>query len=202
MKNFARFFAVVIVVCFAAPAFATVVIDFGTGNAGVGGTFTLLPGGNASGVNIPIQNLTVNGTLGFDGVYAVSGACGGVGCLNFNTQANIITITGGVVAPLSITGQTLLSGSFTGWTANANGLLNAVGPDTKSPALLTALGISSPPYNFNYFGFSITTNGAPGSVISTDIRNTGSNVPEPASLSLISLGLLGLGLIGNKLRRS
>jgi hypothetical protein len=195
MKRVATLIALMALATFAGPAFGAVVLDFGTGLAGTGGTFTLLPGGNATGVGIPIGSLTVSGAApGKDGVYMVNAL------LSFDTRTatNFILINGSVGAcqtPLTcdsfnpgVSGN-LLSGTLTSWTADTNGLHNATGPDSKLPALLTALGISTDT-KFGFFGFSLTTNGqSPDSVISTDIRNTG--VPEPSSIVLFGAVLLG-----------
>jgi len=191
MKRLGGLLLAAMMVLFAAPAFGDVVIDFGTGLAGVGGTFTLLGGNNASGTMIPIGSVTITGAPSNNGVYTVSGTCGtgsAFGCLAFNTSTNTISITGDV-SGLGVASTTLLTGSFVSWTANANGISNAIGPDTKATTLLSALGVTSPPYNFSYFGFSTTTSASGSTIISTDFRNTGV-VPEP-----ITGGLFGIGLV-------
>jgi hypothetical protein len=178
----------------AAPAFAAVTIDFSTGLAGPGGTYTL-SGSNASGTNIPIGAMTVIGAPAGNGVHIVTGTCAsGSGCLNFDTgiSSNFITVTG-AIPTLGLANQVLLSGTLSSFQATGNGLLNATGPDTKSAQLRAALGIPSN-FVFSYFGFSLTsapilTNPGSGSVVSTDIRNDG--VPEPASIVLFGTVLLG-----------
>jgi hypothetical protein len=196
MKVFVKaVFAAAMVALSVGTANAATVIDFGSGDAGVGGVFTLLGGGNASGANIPIDALTVSGAPAGNGVYEVTGTCvdgadvNGSGCLNFNTATNTVTITGAIPG-LGILSEALLTGSFVSFTADVNGLQGARGPDSKARDLLIALGLSAN-QPFQYFGFSLTTNGlSPDSVISTDIRNTA--VPEPASLTLLGSGLLFL----------
>jgi hypothetical protein len=186
---------------FATPARASVVLDFGDGGAGAGGLFTLTGGGNATGAHIPIDALTVFGTGANDGVYDVVGTCtgtgngseSGVGCLDFNTSTNTISITGsvtGLPGNVSTASEALLSGSLLGWTADSQGLHGAFGPDGKARDLLLALGL---PANtpFAYFGFSLAANGSGSPAISTDIKNT--SVPEPGSMLLLGSGLLGLG---------
>jgi hypothetical protein len=205
MKNLGRLLLIALVVSMAAPVYGALIIDFGTGLAGAGGTFNLLSGGNASGIDIPIGVMTVVGSGAKDGTYTVGGTCSGsgqtnVGCLNFNTSTNTLSVVGGLTG-LGIGSSTLLTGSFTSWLADANGLTSATGPDTKSATLLSALGVSSPPYKFAYFGFSLAADGSGSSVISTDIKNTGT-VPEPATLSLMGFGLVAVALVGRRFRRS
>lgn len=167
-------------------AAAAVVIDFGTGLAGAGGTISN-DGTNTTGMNILIGSLTTQGTAA-DGTYVTDAL------LNFDTGANTISIVGDVTG-LGISGATLLSGSFTSSSYTAipgpGGLITEIfsgqGPDIKNAALLTALGV---PTNtpFDFFGFSIES--VNGSVVSTDIINTA--VPVPAAVWLFGSGLLGL----------
>jgi PEP-CTERM motif len=193
------------IVLMAAPATAATVIDFTTGFAGEGGTISW-DGSNLIGSNIPIGAVSITGAPTNNGVFAVSGSSTGqgggtYGTLSFNTSpdSNFITISGcvpGLFIGLDANGNCgpvdLMSGSFTSYTASGNGLLNALGEDMKNTDLLNAINWPSDlPWEF--FGVSITTeglnpNGTPGSVISTDIRNTA--VPEPATMMLLGTGLL------------
>jgi hypothetical protein len=196
-----RLLLTLFLLAFAVPSFGgSIDIDFGTGLAGIGGTFNLLSGGQASGSGVPIGVMTVSGDAGYNGVYGVTGTCaGGSGCLAFDTTTSTISIDG-VVDGVS---GTLLSGKiasfllFTGIPA-----LQASGPDTKNAELLTALGIAVG-QPFNYFGFTIATNATPGvgyEVISTDIKNS-TVTPEPVSMLLMGtfFSLAG-GLLSKKKR--
>jgi len=126
--------------------------------------------------------MDVQGTSSSDGTYAVDAL------LSFDTGANTISIFGDI-SLLGISSNTLLSGSFASsdYTVypGPTEAFSANGTDTKSNALLDALGI---PLNtpFDYFGFTIQS--ANGSVISTDITNT-AVVPVPATLWLFGSGL-------------
>jgi hypothetical protein len=174
------------------------VIDFGTGSAGQGGTVTQ-NGSNAIGLNIPVGLLSV--TIGNSmTTYNTSGAANGVSAsnvaaLSFNTAANTITIVGGIPTLGIANGTTLLTGTFSSVSVtNQGGVLLSVsgsGPDTKSQALLQALGV---PLNtqFQFFGFSISSilNGNTYNAFSTDIANTA--VPEPTSMLLLGSVLVSV----------
>jgi PEP-CTERM motif len=194
------------------PASAVVVIDFGTGTAGSGGTVTV-SGGNAAGVDIPLDSLTVTGAATGNGVYDLFGAATGSGVLNgngaarldFNTQTGSITLVGGVClvagcnggAGTMVSSTTLLTGTITSFNLTANSFIvsvsNATGPDTKSSLLLSALGLPTST-QFEFFGFSLAANntgrGSTYNAISTDITNT--QVPEPASILLLGTVLFGV----------
>lgn len=196
--------ALAAVVLMAGSAQAATVIDFTTGMAGEGGTISW-DGSNLIGSNIPIGAVTIVGAPTGNGVYTVQGTGSGTGgtgfgTLNFNTSAetNFITISG-CIAGLGVGTDSgscqpvnLMDGSFDSWSTNGHGLLNALGPDTKNQELLDAINWpANLPWEF--FGFALTTgtmspDGTPYSVISTDIKNTA--IPEPTTMMLLGTGLL------------
>jgi len=213
MKRAGLLIALLVVLATMTPAFSAVLIDFGTGSAGLGGTITI-SGGNAIGTGIPVDTLTISGAPVNNGVFdtqgtVVSGTAvgGNSAALSFNTNTGAISIVGGVSALGVPLGTTLLSGTIQSFSLTNGGTLGSItasGTDTKSPLLLAALGLpTSTPFAF--FGFSIGFNqagtGGTYTANSTDIANT--SVPEPASVVLFGSLLLGTGLaIRRKVERS
>jgi len=218
MKRTFLLFGILALLAIAGPASATVILDFGTGDAGTAGTITVT-GANATGAGIGIDSLTVFGDGAFDGVYDVDGTVTGagepgVGSLAFNTATNTITITGSIscqpgsgaactaaqiTAGSTIVASTTLlmgTGAFSGVTVSADGTTADVvfkAPDQKAATLLAALGLA-PSLQFNLGSFNLAGNasgtGNPYSAFSSDVRNT--SVPEPTSIMLLGTVLVGI----------
>ena len=116
------------------PLYAAVVLDFGTGLAGSGGTIDDVEGNGTHiiGTNINIGSFEAVGTTA-DDVYVVTD-----GLLNFDTDLNTVTIDG-IIYGLGINSSiTLLSGSFNfnGWDYDDFGTIvnfNGAGVDSEQP---------------------------------------------------------------------
>lgn len=226
MKLRVLFVGLCVLLLVTGSASAAVVLDFGTGDAGSGGTITT-SGGNASGAGVAIDTLTVLGDGAFDGTYDVDGTVNGsgesgVGSLDFNTATNTITITGSIscqagsgaactaaqiAAGSTIVASTTLltgTGAFSNVVVSANAVTAAVtfnAPDQKDLTLLAALGLSNP--NFQLMAFTLGANtsagGSPYTATSTDVLNTG--VPEPTSIVLLGSVLVGLAAFARQRAR-
>ena len=102
MKGLTKIFIGLVLSLFlVVPAFAIPIIDFGTGQAGAGGTVTV-SGGNIVGTNIFIDSLTVAGAVLNNGNYNLTGAAGPTAptdldgtaaALNFDTSTKVFTIS-------------------------------------------------------------------------------------------------------------
>jgi len=215
MKGIALLGVVAALLLSVPQASAIVVIDFGTGDSGPGGTITITSTG-ITGTNISVDDLIVAGAIVNTPTTEVTGSSpdaldSGAGTLSFSctgatqtdcSSTNTITITGGVPFYGIANGTVLLSGKFSPGSiiVTNNGVLggvNATGPDTKSPLLLAAIGVPAGT-QFEFFGFTVGFNtngtGSPYLAHSTDMSNT-EVVPEPTSILLLGTSLLGLGTL-------
>jgi len=180
-----------------------------------GGTVTSLGGNNFSGSNILFDTIlykdTAIGTLAGAQCGASTTSAGATiadACkLDFNTLANTFTLTApsglwdigpdfsaysadrGAFIP-GTTGN-ILTGSFTNFGSiggDGNSLFIGAGGDTKDADLLAFFGL---PANttFTFANTEIFMN-ASGGVVEADLTNAVTTVPEPASMTLLGLGLL------------
>ena len=167
---------------------AAAVITFGTGTAGFGGDISFSDSSSGSvleGDNINIGALTIAGSTS-DGSYAVTN-----GVLSFSTVTGSLTIQGSV-ADLSISNQTLLTGTIADFFASDQGELSffqAGGYSVLSTDLLSTIGLSGT--GFEYLAYNIESNSL-GQVINTGVVNTTSVVPLPAAAWLFGSAILGL----------
>ena len=191
----------VFVLAFAVPSFGgNIGLDFSDGGA-TGGVISLLGGGGATGVGIPIGLMKLTG-LGPDQLFPVTGTCAGgtTGCLNFDSTTGMFTIHGtadGITGDLLTTDSAFIVGGGFGTQVLALG----AGSDTKDPALLTALGLwTGLPWDFVGTTIGLKAAGGGYFATSTDVSNS-TVTPEPVSMLLMGtfFSLAG-GLLAKKKR--
>jgi hypothetical protein len=212
LKNMFIGIAVAAALAFApSVASALALIDFGTGDAGFGGTITLTAGGNVLGTAIPLESLATSGTTP-SGTFDLSGPLAfgndasdtnGAASFNFDTTAKTFTVFGGVPSLGIISNQTLLTGTISSFSYSILGnvlQLSVNGTDTKSVDLLTALGIpTDAKFAFASFELAAVTTGAANTYTATSVDILNQQVAEPFTMLLLGTGLLGLAVLRKKL---